>query len=102
MGSADGAPVVAKLELPTAYALNQNYPNPFNPSTTIGFALPVAGDYTLTVFNVLGQNVARFSGTETAGNHSVVWNADNQASGIYFYKLDAGNFSETKKMVFLK
>jgi len=98
----EGAPVVAKMELPTAYALNQNYPNPFNPSTVISFALPTAGDYSLTIYNVTGQVVETFHGSADAGEHSVEWMADGEASGIYFYKLEADNFTDTKKMILLK
>jgi hypothetical protein len=102
MATYDGAPVNAQQTLPSDFALNQNYPNPFNPSTTISFDLPVASDYTLTIYNVTGQVVTSFSGHAEAGAQSVEWNAAQQASGIYFYKLDAGNFSATKKMVYLK
>ena len=98
----EGNPVVAKMELPTAYALNQNYPNPFNPSTVISFALPTAGDYSLTIYNVTGQVVEVFNGSADAGEHSVEWMADGEASGIYFYKLEADNFTDTKKMILLK
>ena len=103
MASVEGAPVVSKLELPKAYALNQNYPNPFNPGTVISFSLPQASDYTLTIYNVTGQEVASFAGTAEAGEHSVEWLTDgSEASGIYFYKLDATDFSATKKMILLK
>ncbi|MGD8922134.1 MAG: T9SS type A sorting domain-containing protein [Candidatus Zixiibacteriota bacterium] len=101
MATADGSPVVAKL-VPTEYSLSQNYPNPFNPTTTIQFALPVAGDYSLTIYNVQGQVVQQFSGSADAGIQTVEWNATNNASGVYFYRLTAGNFSATKKMVLLK
>jgi hypothetical protein len=98
-----GQPITAKLT-PKTYALDQNYPNPFNPSTTIGFALPVAGNYTLTVYNVNGQVVKSFSGAAEAGWQKVVWNTNetNTASGVYFYRLEAGSFSSVKKMVLLK
>jgi len=101
MAAADGSPVVAKL-LPSDFALAQNYPNPFNPTTTIGFSLPYASDYTLTIYNVTGQVVSVFDGSAEAGLQSVDWDASNMASGIYFYKLNADNFSDTKKMVLLK
>ena len=100
-GSAAGATVVAK-QIPANFALNQNYPNPFNPSTVISFALPKASDYTLTVYNVTGQKVAEFSGAAEAGVKEIEWNATANASGIYFYKLNAGSFSSTKKMVLIK
>ncbi|MBK7141798.1 MAG: T9SS type A sorting domain-containing protein [bacterium] len=100
-GSANGATVVAK-QIPANFSLNQNYPNPFNPETVISFALPNASDYTLTIYNVTGQKVAEFSGAAEAGIEEVRWNATSNASGIYFYKLNAGSFSATKKMVLIK
>ncbi len=97
----DGAPV--KLDMvPAEYSLNQNYPNPFNPTTTIGFALAQAGDYSLKVYNVTGQEVAAFEGSAQAGMVEIEFDASDLASGVYFYKLDAGAFSDTKKMVLLK
>lgn len=94
--------------LPTEFALNQNYPNPFNPDTQIGFALPVDADVDLSVFNILGQQVTTLAlGRMPAGNHTVTWNGTNSdgtqvASGIYFYRISAGSFAETKKMMLLK
>ncbi len=87
---------------PEAFALGQNFPNPFNPTTTIELALPVASEYNISIYNVSGQQVAAFDGYSEAGVVKVEWNADNMASGIYFYKAVAGNFSATKKMVLLK
>jgi hypothetical protein len=101
MATREGNPINASLT-PTHFALNQNYPNPFNPTTTISFTLPVASDYNVTVYNVSGQVVDQLSGTEAAGEVTVEWNAGSLASGIYFYKLQAGNFTDTKKMVLLK
>ncbi len=97
----EGARVVAS-EMPTNYGLAQNYPNPFNPVTNISFQMPNNGDYTLTVYNVTGQVVETFAGNAQAGVTTITWDASNQASGIYFYKLEVNNFSETKKMVLLK
>jgi hypothetical protein len=88
--------------VPTDYALRQNYPNPFNPTTTIEMELPVASDWTVTIYNVTGQRVADYSGHSNAGIVKVEWNADGAASGLYFYKATAGAFSATKKMVLLK
>jgi hypothetical protein len=95
---------LASIAVPKAYALSQNYPNPFNPSTNIQFALPVAGEYTLTIYNVNGQTVKTFSGNAEAGWQTVVWNTNetNVASGVYFYRLNAGTYSSVKKMVLLK
>ncbi|MCC6962396.1 MAG: DUF4397 domain-containing protein [candidate division Zixibacteria bacterium] len=89
--------------LPSDFALNQNYPNPFNPTTTISFALPNAAPVTLTVYNVIGQEVARLvDGPLPAGPHQVTFDAANMASGIYFYRLQTDGFSEQRKMVLMK
>jgi hypothetical protein len=101
LGSYEGA-MVKLTEVPTNFALNQNYPNPFNPVTTISFNLPVASEYTLTIYNVTGQVVTQFAGEVEAGVVSIEWDASTNASGMYFYKLNAGDFSATKKMVLLK
>ena len=101
LATREGQVINAKL-MPTDFALNQNYPNPFNPATTIGFSLKTASDYSLTIYNVTGQVVAQFNGSANAGSHTINWDASNQASGIYFYKLDTDSFSDTKKMVLLK
>ena len=106
MATIEGQPVALEV-LPTEYTLNQNYPNPFNPSTVISFALPTRSDYTLTIYNVSGQEVAHFVGAAEAGVHEVVWEAGSLASGIYFYRLVADNgpdnrFVANKKMVLLK
>lgn len=90
------------VELPTEYVLAQNYPNPFNPSTTISFALAQSGDYVLSIFNVLGQTVKQFTGVSEIGEVSIVWDASGYSSGIYFYKVTAGDFTDTKKMILLK
>ncbi len=88
---------------PTAFALSQNYPNPFNPTTTIRYQLPEASDVTLTLYNASGQEIATLvQGRQDAGYYSVVWNTEGMASGIYFYQLDAGKFTATKKMVVVK
>jgi hypothetical protein len=89
--------------LPTAYSLLQNYPNPFNPSTTIEFGLPNASNVTLKVYNMLGEEVASVvNQTMTAGYHTVVFDASKLASGMYIYRIVAGNFIQVKKMTMLK
>jgi hypothetical protein len=86
--------------VPVAYALAQNYPNPFNPSTTIRYSLPNRSHVTLTVFNTLGQQVSTLVQTEQdAGYREVQFNAQNLPSGVYFYRLQAGSFTETKKLL---
>lgn len=101
LAAADGRPVTTQT-VPTDYVLAQNYPNPFNAATTIRFALPRDGDYTLTIYNAIGQEAARFAGSGKAGNVRIQWNASEQASGVFFYRLDAGGFTQTKKMLLLK
>ena len=94
--------------LPTSFGLSQNYPNPFNPTTTISFSLPQAGNAQLEVFNLLGQKIKTiFDGQADAGLNTVTWDGTNNsgqtvASGIYFYRLTADNYSDTKKMTLLK
>ncbi len=89
--------------LPKSYRLEQNYPNPFNPTTSIAYALPHPGMVTLTVFNMLGQKVAELVNQyQTAGNYNVNWDAAGVPSGIYFYQLTSGVYTQTKKMLLVK
>ena len=89
--------------VPAAYALHQNYPNPFNPTTRIEYSVPQNGFASLKVYNVLGQEVSTlFSGIQKAGDHYATFDASHFASGVYFYRLQAGNFNTTKKMVLMK
>ncbi len=88
---------------PTGYTLSQNYPNPFNPTTTIEFSLPQSAFVTLKVFDVLGQEVALLANeTKAAGTYRATFDAHNIPSGTYFYSLQAGSYSEVKRMVILK
>jgi hypothetical protein len=89
--------------LPKVFALEQNYPNPFNPSTTIRYQLPVASEVKLEVYDVLGKKIATVvNERQSAGSYQVVWNASGLSSGTYFYRLQAGTFVETKKMIMVK
>lgn len=89
--------------VPRVFSLEQNYPNPFNPSTTVRFALPVPGMVLLRVYNVLGDVVTTLvSGERPSGSYAVTWDASNAASGLYFYRLSAGKFDETKKMLLVR
>ena len=89
--------------IPTVYSLSQNYPNPFNPSTTIKFGLPKNSEVKLVVYDVLGQVVAQLAKKDmTAGYHTVTFSASRFSSGIYFYRIEAGDFVKTKKMMLLK
>ena len=94
--------------LPNAFSLSQNYPNPFNPSTRIDFTLPRAARVSLDVFNVLGQKIRTLAlGLLTAGHRTITWDGTNDqrqvvSTGVYFYRLTAGEYVESKKMVLLK
>jgi len=90
-------------DIPSGYELFNNYPNPFNPSTTITFSIPEDDFVSLKVFNSLGEEVAELvNETLTAGSYSVTFNAIKLASGVYFYKIDAGKYSQIKKMSYIK
>lgn len=85
------------------YTLNQNYPNPFNPVTRIGFAIPKSEFVSISVFDIEGREVAKIVNTTLqAGNYTVEWKADKITSGIYYYRIKAGDFSQTKSMIVLK
>lgn len=93
---------------PTTFGLAQNYPNPFNPQTAISFRLPKSSEVALEVFDLLGRSVVTLTeGSMAAGTHTVVWNGRDRSgrtvsSGVYLYRLKAGSYVETKKMLFLK
>jgi hypothetical protein len=94
--------------LPNAFHLAQNYPNPFNPSTSIEYSIGKQTEVTIAVFNMLGQKVKELvNGTQPAGDYRVTWDgADNSgmssATGIYFYRMQAGDYMISKKMVLMK
>jgi hypothetical protein len=89
-------------EYQSTYALDDNYPNPFNPSTTISYSLPKSANVSLKIFNALGQEVAVLVNEQKPpGYYQVRWNA-NVPSGFYLYRLRAGEFVETKKMVLVR
>jgi hypothetical protein len=89
--------------IPKEFALEQNYPNPFNPSTVIRYQLPVANHVALKIYDVLGQEVATLvDEIQDAGYKSATWDASTLPSGLYFYKLTAGTFSEVRKLMLVK
>ncbi|UCE64968.1 MAG: T9SS type A sorting domain-containing protein, partial [Candidatus Zixiibacteriota bacterium] len=89
--------------LPKVYSLAQNFPNPFNSRTSINFALPQQSDVKIEVYNVLGQKTATLAeGLLPAGGHTVIWDASDVASGVYYYKLSAGDYTSIKMMTLLK
>jgi len=102
MATYDGAPVAAKA-VPAKYSLSQNHPNPFNPTTDITLSIQRASEVILELFNIRGQRIAILvDGWRDAGTYSVDWEASDFASGVYLYRLTAGDFIDTKKMVLLK
>ena len=90
-------------QLPTGFSLNQNYPNPFNPSTIISYSLPLHSYVSLNVYDALGREVRTLVNEEqNAGIHKVTFNSGNLTSGVYYYRLAAGSFIDTKKLILLK
>ncbi len=102
--SVTGATGIAQnLTFPEEFKLNQNYPNPFNPSTTIEFALPKSAFVALKVYNLLGEEVATLVAEHrSAGIYKIDWDAKNLASGMYLYRLEAGDFVQTKKLIVMR
>jgi hypothetical protein len=98
------ASIGSKLsELPDSYTLDQNYPNPFNPMTSISFSIPAASHVKLEIYNIMGQQVTTLVDKQLeAGKHTIQWDGSNAASGVYLYRLQAGDFVDTKKMTLLK
>ncbi len=91
------------IQAPDNFELSQNYPNPFNPSTTIQYSIPEGGNVSLKIFNTLGEEVANLVNEyQQPGIYKVNFNGENLSSGIYFYRLAAGNFIQTKKMILLR
>ncbi len=102
-GTPTGIESETSTEIPTTFALDQNYPNPFNPSTKISWQSPLGGHQVLKVYDVLGNEVATLVDEfKSKGTYEVVFNAFNLTSGVYFYKLQIGNFIATKKMTVIK
>ena len=90
-------------EIPNRFSLSQNYPNPFNPTTMISYQLPVNSLVTLKVYDVLGREVATLvNGRQSAGYHHISFNGANLSSGVYFYRLETGSYTNTKKFLLLK
>ncbi len=105
---ADVSEVLPEFQSPD-YSLNPCYPNPFNPATTISYDLPEAANVRLVIYDVAGQRVQTLVAGETvgAGRHEVVWNGTDEAgrvvpAGVYFCRLDAGGYSETRRMALVK
>ena len=97
-----------RIGVPDEFALKQNYPNPFNPVTRILYDIPEASNVTITIYNLLGNQVKTLvSGYQEPGYKSILWNATNErgapvSAGMYLYSIKAGDFRQTKKMLLLK
>ena len=93
----------ANTKLPNEFSLSQNYPNPFNPSTTISYELPISGFVNLKIYDLLGREVATLVNKEQQkGNYQVSFDGSKLSSGVYYYRLQAGDFIQTKKMILIK
>jgi hypothetical protein len=89
--------------MPGNFSLMQNYPNPFNAQTTISYSLPVSAPVNLTIYNIFGQKVTSlYDGVQTAGEHQVVWDAKDMTSGIYFYTIKSGQYTQAMKCLLAK
>ena len=100
---AKGGTIQNNTELPKEFSLAQNYPNPFNPETKINYDLPISGYVSLKVYDLTGREVAILVNQQLeAGSHKVTFNGSNFASGIYFYRIQTGNFSQVKRMMLIK
>ena len=98
-----GSVLESDSEIPSGFSLSQNYPNPFNPSTSISFDLAADSEVKLAIYDVLGKEVSVLVNQHLeAGTHNISFNAGNLSSGIYFYRLEAGNFNDIKKMTLVK
>src|SRR5690606_18869150 len=94
---------ISNSEIPAGYFLSNNYPNPFNPVTKIDYSVPKEFDVNITVYDILGNEVAvLYNGIQKAGNYSIQFNGSSLASGIYFLKMKSGSFIQTRKMALLK
>ncbi len=94
---------VTMVATPTVFALSQNYPNPFNPTTVIGYSIASASHVSLKVFDMLGREIATLvNGQMAPGNYTAAFDASRLSSGVYFYRLDAGTFSDVKRLSVMK
>jgi hypothetical protein len=95
--------IAEAADMPAQFALEQNYPNPFNPTTHVRIQMRVTGSVSLRIFDVLGREVETLvSGEKPPGTYELVWDASRFASGTYFYRLSAGEFSQVRKMILMK
>jgi len=94
---------ITREPIPTEYSLEQNYPNPFNPATVISYKLPTASKVMLKIYDILGKEISTLVNEyKEAGSYDVTFNASKFASGVYIYKIEAGSFNQSKKMILAK
>jgi hypothetical protein len=92
-----------QTKFPNTYQLKQNYPNPFNPKTMINYQLPITNYVELSIYNLLGQKVATLvNERQQAGYHQIEWDAGRYSSGVYYYRMVAGDFHDVKKMILVR
>ena len=90
-------------EIATEFILSQNYPNPFNPTTKINYSIHQSTQVTVKLFDILGNEIETLVNEEKlTGTYEITWNAENISSGVYLYRIQAGDFVQSKKMVFMK
>jgi len=95
--------ISSDINFPASFSLNQNYPNPFNPNTIISYSVPNVSNVRILIYNAIGQQIKVLeNGLKEAGNYSISFNASDLPGGIYFYKIEAGTFSQVRKMILLK
>jgi hypothetical protein len=95
--------ITVNNEIPGQFSLSQNYPNPFNPVTVINYSIPAGNNVTLKVYNIIGKEVMTLvNERQNAGNYSVTFDGGSLSSGMYYYKMESGNFMDTKKMILIK
>ncbi|SVD07274.1 uncharacterized protein METZ01_LOCUS360128 [marine metagenome] len=89
--------------MPTEYTIDNIYPNPFNPVANITYGLPSSGNVKVLIYNIVGEEIATLVNTfQTAGYHSIAWNADSYSSGMYFVRMISGEYVTTQKMMLIK
>ena len=103
LSSMTGVDNPPEMYLPESFSTFQNYPNPFNAFTIIQYSLQEASDVTIKIYDILGRKIETLvQGEQQAGYHQVIWDAEDATSGMYFYRIQAGDYTEAKKMLLLK
>ena len=100
----DNTPLsIAEIDIPEQFSLSRAYPNPFNPITNIRYGIPEQSGISIYIYDINGNKIKElYNGNQLAGYHSIIWNADNQPSGLYFVKMTANSFTQTQKLMLVK